>query len=306
VVLNNGWCYREQIGPDGEGRRVLAYLADTRPHSSRDEWAARVARGEVELDGRPATPDAVLRAGQVLAWHRPPWDEPDVPAHFTLLHEDDAILAVAKPRGLPTMPAGGFLVNTLLTLVRARWPSARPLHRLGRHTSGVVLFAHSRATASVLARAWRDHEVRKWYRTLVTGAPAWNVREIDVPIGPVPHPRLGSVHAAAPDGRPARSRARVLERGPHGSLVEVEIPTGRPHQVRIHLAAAGHPLAGDPLYAAGGGLRPDPGLPGDGGYLLHAERLAFTHPVTGILFSVAAPVPPDLVAGADNEMPRRT
>jgi 23S rRNA pseudouridine1911/1915/1917 synthase len=294
VVLNNGWSYREQIGPAGEGRAVLAYLAERRPHSSPGEWAARLARGEVELDGRPATPDGVLRAGQVLVWHRPPWDEPEVPTSFAVLYEDDSLLAVAKPRGLPTMPAGGFLQHTLLALVRSRWPSCRPLHRLGRHTSGVVLFARSSATASVLARAWRGHEVRKWYRTLAAGAPAWDVCEIGAPIGPVPHPRLGTVHAASPDGRAARSIARVLERGQRGTLVEVEIPTGRPHQVRIHLAVAGHPLVGDPLYAAGGGLRPDPGLPGDGGYLLHAERLAFTHPRSGMALCVAAPVPPDL------------
>ena len=102
----------------------------------------------------------------------------------------------------------------------------------------------------------------------------------------VPHPTLGEVYAASPRGKPSHSVATVLERrhpikGCPTTLFEVEITTGRPHQIRIHLAYAGHPLAGDPLYDIGGVIKQQPGLPGDGGYLLHAERLSFTHPVTG-------------------------
>jgi 23S rRNA pseudouridine1911/1915/1917 synthase len=115
------------------------------------------------------------------------------------------------------------------------------------------------------------------------------------PIGPVPHPRLGSVHAARPDGRAAVSQLAVAERRDGAALLDVRITTGRPHQIRIHCAWTGHPLAGDPLYAAGGGLLSGhPGLPGDGGYLLHAWRLRCAHPSGHGDLAVEAPVPAGL------------
>ena len=194
-------------------------------------------------------------------WHRPPWDEDEVPTNFTILHEDDSIIVVNKPSGLPTMPAGGFLNHTLLTLVRDSYPEASPLHRLGRHTSGVVLFARTRAAASELARAWRDHNVKKTYRALALGETRTEMFVIDAPIGPVPHPLLGTVQAASEDGKASHSVAMVLEGTRDRTLFSVEITTGRPHQVRIHLAYAGHPLVGDPLYEAGGTLKRHPGFP---------------------------------------------
>ena len=117
---------------------------------------------------------------------------------------------------------------------------------------------------------------------------------IDAPIGPVPHPLLGTVQAATEEGKPSHSLAMVLERRRDRTLFNVEIASGRPHQVRIHLAYAGHPLIGDPLYDAGGGLKHHPGLPGDGGYLLHAERLQFAHPSTGKRMTLTADPPPAL------------
>jgi 23S rRNA pseudouridine1911/1915/1917 synthase len=104
------------------------------------------------------------------------------------------------------------------------------------------------------------------------------------------HPALGMVHAAHPGGKPSLSRVRVLERRGEESLVEVTIETGRPHQIRIHMAACGHPLVGDPLYAPGGGFLGD-ALPGDVGYHLHALRLALPHPRTGAPLEVTCPPP---------------
>lgn len=297
MARNTGWTYRAQVGPESAGRSVLAYLADTYAHSGINEWAARLAGGEIELDGRRAHGDEPLRPGQVIAWRRPPWHEPDVPLRFDVLLEDADILAVHKPSGLPTMPAGGFLEHTLLTLVRARHRHAHPVHRLGRFTSGVVLFALSPGAAEALGRDWREHRVSKRYRALGCGVPPWAELEIDEPIGPVPHPRLGTVHAASRQGKPAHSRVRVAEQRDDETVFDVRITTGRPHQIRIHLACAGYPLVGDPLYAEGGIPRvPDPGLPGDGGYLLHAHQLGFTHPATGRHVELVAPLPPELVA----------
>jgi 23S rRNA pseudouridine1911/1915/1917 synthase len=291
VVLNRGWSYREQVGPDAAGQIVLAYLTATRPHSSANEWASRIARGEVEVDGVVARDGVTLHPGQTVTWNRPPWDEPEVPTAFDIVFEDDSIIVVNKPSGLPTMPAGGFLDQTLLMLIRQQYPGASPLHRLGRHTSGLVLFARTRDAASQLGRAWRDQDVKKTYRTLGLGSTRTEMFVIDVPIGPVPHPLLGTVHAAREGGKPSHSVALVLEQRDDQTLFRVDITTGRPHQIRIHMAYAGHPLIGDPLYETGGELKRHPGLPGDGGYLLHAHSLQFTHPVTGERLSLTATPP---------------
>ena len=292
--MNRGWSYREQVGPENAGQTVLAYLTATRLHSPESEWAARIERGEVEVEGTRVRSDEILHAGQTVVWHRPPWDEASVPASFDVIHEDDTIVVVNKPAGLPTMPAGGFLENTLLALVRQKYPEASALHRLGRFTSGLVLFARTKQAASLLARAWREGSVKKTYRTLGLGSTRAEMFVIDVPIGPVPHPILGTVQAACEGGKPSQSVAVVLEQRHDRTLFAVEIKTGRPHQIRIHMAYAGHPLIGDPVYETGGGLKPRPGLPGDGGYWLHAEKLQFAHPATGQPMTVIATPPPEL------------
>lgn len=297
MALNSGYTYREMLGPRARGLSVLAYLTRHYRHSGEAEWRARLEGGEVRLDGLPAHGDDMLRPGQTLEWQRPPWNEPDVPLAFEVVYRDDELLAVAKPSGLPTLPGGGFLDHTLLTCVRREVPEATPLHRLGRGTSGLVLFARTPGAASTLLHAWRGHAVKKRYRALAAGLAGEPEYDIATPIGPVPHPRLGTVYAASPAGKASRSVARVLERraGEGATLFEVDIQTGRPHQIRIHLAATGHPLVGDPLYAPGGGPRPElPGLPGDLGYLLHAERLAFRQPRTGEALELHAPPPPEL------------
>ena len=120
----------------------------------------------------------------------------------------------------------------------------------------------------------------------------------------VAHPRLGLTHGVSPEGRASRSHARVLERRTASTLFEVDILTGRSQQIRIHLAAIGHPLEGDPLYGPGGvPLAGEPGLPGDLGYLLHAERLGFVHPLSGERLVLHAPVPPELRRDGDGSRP---
>jgi 23S rRNA pseudouridine1911/1915/1917 synthase len=292
--VNSGFEYREEIGAGSAGLTVLAYLAARYRHSSEEAWRDRIERGEVRLGGATAGQGDLLAAGAVLTWRRPPWEEPAVPLSFAVLFRDADLLAVAKPAGLPSVPNGGFLEHTLLHRVQRRFPEATALHRLGRGTSGLVLFARSDRARRALAAAWRRGEVKKLYRALVAGRPEEDEFTVAAPIGPVPHPTLGQVHAANPQGKPAVSHVRVLCRRDSDSLVEVAIPTGRPHQIRIHLAAAGHPLVGDPLYVAGGVPGPDAGRPGDLGYRLHACRLSFAHPATGAPVVLECAAPPAL------------
>ena len=276
---NRGFVYRSRVDRRGSGVPVLAYLTGTWPHSDGRTWRARILDGLVRVDGDAVEPDRVLREGQELAWHRPPWVEPAAPDGLTIVHVDDDLVVVSKPPGLPTLPGAGFLENTLLHRTRERFPDARPMHRLGRSTSGLVLFGRSHGMQRHLSAALRDGTVYKRYRAMLAGRPERDRFTVDAPIGPVPHPVLGAIHAATPDGRPSSSAFRVVERRVGETLADVVIATGRPHQIRIHAAAAGHPLAGDPLYVAGG--RPAEGcraLPGDPGYVLHAAELRFTDP----------------------------
>jgi 23S rRNA pseudouridine1911/1915/1917 synthase len=289
--VNGGFEYRERLGGEASGATVLGWLAARHCHSSEAVWRERIAAGEVRVDGAVAAADDGLRPGQSLAWRRPPWEEPAVPLGFAVLFRDDALLAVAKPRGLPSLPNGGFLEHTLLHRVRLRHPEAVPMHRLGRGTSGLLLFARTPEARRAVASEWRAGRVEKTYRALVSGVPRERRFAVDAPIGLVEHPRLGRVHAAKAAGRPSLSHVELLAEQGDRSILSVRIATGRPHQIRIHLAFAGHPLAGDPLYVTGGVPGPEPGLPGDGGYRLHAERLVLAHPTTQARLELECPPP---------------
>ena len=296
MAKNGGWEHREQLGPAAAGKTALEWLAARPGGAPVAEWRARFEQGQVLLDSAVAQPGQLLRAGQWLSWRRPPWEEPEVPLWFEVLHLDDALLAVHKPSGLPTLPGGGvFQDHTLLALLRARFPEATPLHRLGRHTSGVLLCARTIAARAAAARALEQPDVRKIYRALASGVIPRDAFAIEAPIGELAYAPLGRLHAASPQGRASRSRVQVLERRAGSTLVDVEIDTGRPHQIRIHLAWAGHPLVGDPLYGLGGVPRDGcTAVPGDGGYLLHAAQLVLRHPASAELLDLRSPPPEGL------------
>jgi 23S rRNA pseudouridine1911/1915/1917 synthase len=293
--MNDGFTYVEEVGVEADGESLHGYLCRRYRHSTPAEWRARIASGDVLVGAAAVPADARLRRGQMLAWRRPPWEEPEAPLAFTVLHEDDDVLAVSKPAGLPTMPGANYLQHTLSFQVRQYAPQATAVHRLGRWTSGVVLFARHKRSRAELSRQLRAREVVKIYRALASGDPPWNSHTVDCPIGVVPHPLLGSIHAASANGKPSASAIDVLERRGGSFLCDVRIATGRPHQIRIHLAASGHPLVGDPLYAAGG--VPAAGsvaVPGAPGYHLHAAELRFTHPRDGRQVVVTSEPPPVL------------
>lgn len=334
AAFNRGHAYRDRVAPGDAGQRLSTFYALRYAHSSAAVWQQRLAAGEICRNGQQLQADVTLAAGDALIWHRPPWHEPAVPVLPGPLFDDGDLLVFDKPSGLPVLPAGGFLEHTVLAQLQARWPDARPVHRLGRFTSGLLVCARSHASRAALSAQLREstaqHRLhksstsvttlvsscRKTYRALlqppVPGSPLLELAlgdalSLTTPIGRCPHGRLGMVWAATTfavgnstctsTALPASSALRLLERGERAWMVEVTIATGRPHQIRIHAAAAGAPLLGDPLYGPGG-VALDQALPGDGGYHLHAHRLRLACPDGGLL-ELEAPLPEVLGAASD-------
>jgi 23S rRNA pseudouridine1911/1915/1917 synthase len=305
-MLNRGYAYTTIISSKYHGQTLLSHLASLYAHSTPQAWQQNLNNREVTVDGVTAAGSESLTSGQTLVWNRPPWIELDSPQHFEVLFEDPHLLAVNKPGGLPTLPGGGFMENTLLRLVQKQTPSANPVHRLGRATTGIVLFAKTPQAASKLSADWNTSRIQKIYWALAQNVAQHDAYEILTPIGLVPHPLIGSVWAANPSGKPSKSLAKVISRAPSSTApsstassstpgtttFEVSLSSGRPHQIRIHLASIGHPLVGDPLYGLSGQpLENLPGLPGDGGYFLHARFLKFHHPITGEQINLEAALP---------------
>jgi len=168
-MLNRGYAYTTIIGSKDHGRTLLSHLASLYPHSTPQAWQQNLNNREVTLNGITAAGSESLTSGQTLVWNRPPWIEPDTPQHFEVLFNDPHLLAVNKPGGLPTLPGGGFMENTLLRLVQKEIPNANPVHRLGRATSGIVLFAKTPQAASKLEANWNTPRIQKIYRALAQG-----------------------------------------------------------------------------------------------------------------------------------------
>jgi 23S rRNA pseudouridine1911/1915/1917 synthase len=292
------------------GERLDRWLVRAMPDLSRARLQTLIAGGDVLVDGHRARPSLRLKGGQAVLVRVPapqaPVPQPeDIP--IAVVYEDRHLLVVDKPAGLSVHPgagrASGTLVNALLHRVRdlsGIGGVLRPgiVHRLDRGTSGLLVVAKDDATHLALSRQFAGRSVEKEYLAVVIGVPRAAEGTIDAPIGRDPvHRQRMSVRA--PRGRAARSTYRIVEPLDGAALLRVRIATGRTHQIRVHLAALGHPVAGDATY--GGRRRPASRRPEARAALealtrpaLHAARLAFTHPARGERLAFESPLPADL------------
>lgn len=280
------------------GQRLDVVLA-RRARVSRSVAGRLVAAGAVHVDGRPARKGHVLRAGETVDYRRPAEDSPprleaeDVP--LRMLYEDDWLLVVDKPAGIVVHPAPGHEHGTLVHGLVARGVRGghelRPgiVHRLDKETSGVLIVARRDDAYRRLVEDMSRRAVERTYFALLVGELPQDEGTVDAPIGRhVRDRKRMSVHATR--ARPAVTHFRVLGRGGGYTLAEVRLETGRTHQIRVHMAALGYPVAGDSTY--GGRARPA----GLSRHFLHAARLRFPHPADGRPMRCETPLPPDLLS----------
>ena len=284
------------------GSRVDRIVADV-TGLSRSYAQKLISAGHLTHEGRPLRASDVVGGGERLELFVPaaaPLELTPETIELSVIYEDDDILIVDKPAGLVVHPAPGHVNGTLVHALLGRGTAyggiagvQRPgiVHRLDRDTSGLLMVAkHDPAQASLMAQL-KARRVKKTYLALVHGSVAAAVGRIEAPIGRDPKHRTRM--AVVPDGRPAVTGYRVRERFPGWTLLELDLVTGRTHQIRVHLAAIGHPVAGDPVYGTGTSRRGPEGL---ARLFLHAWRLELTAPSDGHLIRATAPLPADLEA----------
>jgi 23S rRNA pseudouridine1911/1915/1917 synthase len=293
------------VVPAGHGGRVDRFAADL-SGLSRSRVQRLIAGGRVTADGFPVKANTVVAPGAVLVIDVPPPEpagiEPEA-IPLDVVYEDDDVLVIAKPAGLVVHPSPGHWSGTLVNALLARDTAyggiagvERPgiVHRLDRDTSGLLMVAKTDAAQASLMAQLKARRVKKTYLALVLGGVQAGAGRIEAPVGRDPKNRMRM--AVVPDGRPAVTGYRVRERFAGWTLLELDLVTGRTHQIRVHLAALGHPVAGDAVYGTGTARRGPEGL---GRLFLHAWRLAFAAPATGDLVRLEAPLPGDLEAVLD-------
>ena len=294
-------------GPQHEGLRLDVALAQ-HLGSSRSQAAARIAAGEVRVDGRPVGKQHRLRPGESIEVADPVQQPQEPPPPLPpLRYEDEHLLVVAKPAGLVVHRGAGHHGDTLVDALReAGIPLAeaggsdRPgiVHRLDRDTTGLLIVAKTDAAHAGLVALLRERHVARHYLAVAEGCPRERRGRVEGPIGRDPRNRVR--FAVVAGGRPAVTRYEVLEVGAlhaEGHRHEVaylacRLETGRTHQVRVHLSGMGHPLVGDVAYGASRALAQAGEMERPA---LHAAHVSFRHPITEVRVSVDEPLPADLV-----------
>jgi 23S rRNA pseudouridine1911/1915/1917 synthase len=296
-----------EIPADLAGQRFDQILPGMFRGYSRAHLANEVKAGRIRLGGREVQPRTLVRGGEDVEWHRV--EQPvlgDRPEDITLdiVHEDADLIVLNKPAGLVVHPGAGNRGGTLLNALLhhdpdlARIPRAGIVHRLDKDTSGLLVVARSLPAQTALVAMLAARDVHRRYVALVNGVPVAG-GTVDAPLDRHPSDRLR--RAVREGGRPAVTHYRVREKFRVHALLQCELESGRTHQIRVHMAHAGWPLVGDPLYGRGLKLpraatpRLAEALRGFRRQALHAERLAFTHPVTGEALAFDAEPPRDFL-----------
>lgn len=302
------------VPAEAAGQRVDRWLAKARIGLSRNRLQALIDEGRVCVNGRPARQSLKLKADDRVSVEVPDRRRSRLlaePLPLAIVHEDDALLVLDKPAGLVVHPGAGVQTGTLVHALLHHAPAiaavggeGRPgiVHRLDRDTTGLMVVAKTEEAYLALVEALRLRTVRRTYQAIVWGDPGPQDGVIDLPIGRDPRTRT-RMAVVQGGGRPARTRWRVVERFGPASLLELELETGRTHQIRVHLSALRHPVVGDPSY--GGRVRKTLSLrPLERSLAvallrvmtrqaLHAVRLELRHPVSGEPLSFESPLPDD-------------
>ncbi len=313
--------------PDEAGERLDRVVTSHCPDLSRTRVQELIEAALILIDGRAAKGSHRLRGGEHISVEvqpRPPMRAEAESIPLEIIYEDDDVVAVNKPAGM-TVHAGagnprGTLVNALLgrgqTLSKGG-DLLRPgiVHRLDKDTSGIILVAKNDAAHAKLGEAFRLRTVKKTYVALVEGLLKEDSGRIEFAIGRDPKRRVRMTarrSAVLADAREARTDWRALARIDKTTLVEVQLHTGRTHQIRVHFSALHHPVVGDTLYGAATQLNIGKvTLPLLGRNFLHAAKLGFTQPRTGAWIDLRAPLPPLLhtflreLASAASDSPQR-
>ena len=298
------------VTADNAGTRLDAFLAAQIDGWSRSRLKRLIDDADVLVNGSEAKASYKLREGdeiEVELTELPPttFQPEDIP--LDIVYEDEYLAVINKPAGLVVHPGAGVPGGTLANALAYHFalvphPSSlvpRPgiVHRLDKDTSGLIVIAKDDQTAEELSRQFHDREVEKSYIALVHGSPDENSGTIDRPIARHKHNRTAMTIAA--HGRSALTLWRVQSRFDKFTLLDVEIKTGRTHQIRVHLASINHPVVGDETYNAGrdktvADLKIRKAIADLGRFFLHAEKLSFTHPKTGERLSFNQPLPEEL------------
>jgi 23S rRNA pseudouridine1911/1915/1917 synthase len=285
---------------EAPGERLDVFLARSMTDTTRSRVRRLIDEGFVTVNGRQAgKPGATLERGAQVELVIPPPERTTLEAQaipLRIVFEDSDLLVVDKKAGLAVHPSPGHASHTLVNAVLAQCPElsgiggeGRPgiVHRLDKDTSGLIIVAKNDAAHLSLARQLKERRIEKTYIALVEGRVEPREGVIDSPLGR--HPVHRKKQAVVTNGREARTRYKVLRLVDGYTLVEVHPETGRTHQIRVHFASIGHPIAADVLYGRAG-------APPLARQFLHASKLAFTHPCTGERMELEAPLAADLAA----------
>ena len=303
------------VEPELAGHRLDHFLVRKIPRLSRTRAQAIIRETVTFADGRPAKSNSRLSAGETVIMRRRASPEPPCPRRFDVLHRDDHVMVIDKPAGLPVHISARYYFNTLTRVISERFPGEgwQICHRLDRETSGALVLARGRDSARVVKRAFERKLTRKRYVAIAYGVPMQAQFDIDLPLGLTDDPsaKIALRMVVRESGLPSRTDVEVIETLPGADglgpfcLLACRPVSGRQHQIRAHLAAIGHPIVGDKLYAHGDDVFAaacDELLDSEqktalllSRHALHAERIAFPHP-DGDELEVSAPMPKELSA----------